>query len=124
MGIFLWFLKPLLYLAAFALGAKWFARSGPHHPQSVGVVVLVATVARVVAGGVGGGIAAVASGGNKGVFYAVLLVCGLASWFAVAALAFKKSPKGAIFLFALCTEAVSITIDALAATEAGHFNFC
>jgi hypothetical protein len=127
-GILFFLVKPVLYLIAFIVGAKLFARQGAPSQWPRWLVVGLATIGRLAAG-VPVGIAAMSLVANDGSaisvrFAAVIFVFGFLLWLGVAKLAFRRTPLSSLALFAAVAEAISGTIDLWAWHDAQSIRFC
>jgi hypothetical protein len=125
--------KPLWYLALLVLAAVAFRAHGPHWRWPSWLVVIIATLARLAAGFVS--LAAImgverlsfgrsALDGPLWLMIPLIGLFGFGLWWATARLAFRRTPRRKLLLFALVAELASGTVDALALNELAHINFC
>jgi hypothetical protein len=124
-ALILFMTKPIWYLLAFTLAARYFASCGPHWQLRTSAVVVLATIVRYGAGW-GSGMLATALGRSigHGLFFVILIGCGLALWWLVARIAFRRAPTTELLEFAVLAEVISLGIDLLALREVSHINMC
>jgi hypothetical protein len=131
-GILVWvFLKPLVYVLAFALLARELAELCPHatfrqRPLPTWLVVGLAAVARIALGVPGGLLAMYAVGDQRSLLLFALMVMPLGAllWFFCARLAFRKAHTSTLTAFALLAELVTGAIDTWAFDEVRSIRFC
>ena len=117
MWMLVWLGKPLLYVMAFAVGARVFARWGPHYAWPAWLLVVLAALGRLAVGVPGGLLAVAADSDSHAASSAILLVLGFALWLFAARVVFRKAPVSRLLLFACAAEAASGALDLLALAE-------
>jgi hypothetical protein len=126
-GILLFLAKPLFYLASLAVASVIFKSHGPHWKMPPWLVVVLATIARLLVGGVSAAIVVsiTISVDEPGfLFIPMLAAFGFVFWLATARIAFRRAPLGKLVAFAAIAEAMSATIDALALHDFSGIRFC
>jgi hypothetical protein len=124
MAIVLFLGKPLLYALAFVVGLRLFAASGPHHAARPWLIVLLATLGRLILGVPGGLAAMTVADGSFAVLAALLVGLGFGLWLLVARVTFRRAPLGGLVAFAAACELVSGTIDLLAWNAVQSIRIC
>jgi hypothetical protein len=125
-GALLFFLKPILYLVAFIVGAKLFAKWGPHSKWPVWLVIPIAALGRWLMG-VFNLIVAFALAGSNTQFNPLsattLFVIGYMLWLGVAGPTFRRAPFRWVALFAVLCDVMSTGIDIWAWLTPSHFHY-
>jgi hypothetical protein len=124
-------LKPLWYLLLFTVAAVAFRRWGPHWRGPAALVVVLATVLRLVAGVPSLLLAnAIAVGLGHDMSdaptlpIALIVLFGFFLWLGVAKVAFRRTPLWLLVVFALLAELASGGVDAALIHDLSHFNIC
>jgi hypothetical protein len=119
-------LKPLLYVATFALGALAFRRYAPPLQGSSWPSSVLAALARYAAGWAAFFVVAklFRESWPPQVGLALIFALGYVLWWQVARWTFRRVPTGKLLLFALAGELVSIGIDTLFLHSIHNIHMC
>ncbi len=127
MGVLVFLAKPLIYLLAFVAATKLWKAHAPHTRLGPVATVVLATLTRLLAGGVGGGVAGLLGGdafAGSWSFRGILVSLGFVMWLGTTVLFFRKAPRRQVFGFAVVAETVSAAIDLWAIASLGSLRFC
>ncbi len=123
MGLLLWLVKPLFYVALLWIFAARFRKQFPGKIAAPPLVGILGAIARTGIGAVMAyGLVLLAD--KPAIFYPVFFLAGFVAWIVVTAIAYRGVPFGRVLVVAVIGEAISGSIDYWAWHDAQNIRFC